>query len=121
MPAAFGITSSCTNHYLVDSGCTTMIVCNNQHLCNICTLEPRSVRGLIWSKTFTMCCNLHLPLVTTDSTNATIVLRDVIYDPTGDINLISTNDINKTDWDINLSCTSREGMYHYSHSSNSQT
>eukprot|EP00961_Rhodomonas_salina_P008244 111903-Rhodomonas_salina.5 len=35
MAAAFGISSLCTNHYLVDSCCTTVIVCNNQYLHNI--------------------------------------------------------------------------------------
>eukprot|EP00961_Rhodomonas_salina_P128093 1726534-Rhodomonas_salina.1 len=68
-----------------------------------------------------MCCDLHLPLVTTDGNNITIILCDVIYDPNGDINLISTDNINRTDWDINLSRTSREGMYHYSHCCNSPT
>eukprot|EP00961_Rhodomonas_salina_P045879 615946-Rhodomonas_salina.1 len=56
-----------------------------------------------------------------DGHTTTLVLPDVIYDPTRDINLISTDDINKTDWDINLSRTSREGMYHYSHGSYSPT
>eukprot|EP00961_Rhodomonas_salina_P197808 2669426-Rhodomonas_salina.2 len=35
MAAACRISSSCTNHHLVDSGCTTTIVCNNQYLSNI--------------------------------------------------------------------------------------
>eukprot|EP00961_Rhodomonas_salina_P028451 384015-Rhodomonas_salina.1 len=34
MAAAFSISSLCTNHYLIDRGCTTLIVCNNRYLCN---------------------------------------------------------------------------------------
>eukprot|EP00961_Rhodomonas_salina_P197807 2669426-Rhodomonas_salina.1 len=71
-------------------------------------MEPRSVRGLIGSKTYTMSGDLHLPLTTTDGHSTTLVLCNVIYDPTGDINLISTDDINNTYWDINLSSSSHE-------------
>mmetsp|Transcript_13222 Transcript_13222/g.20805 ORF Transcript_13222/g.20805 Transcript_13222/m.20805 type:complete len:192 (+) Transcript_13222:1312-1887(+) len=82
MAAAFGISSSCTNHYLVDSCCTTVIVCNNQYLHNILSMEPRSVRGLIGSKTYTMSGDLHLPLTTTDGHSTILVLLNVIYYPT---------------------------------------
>eukprot|EP00961_Rhodomonas_salina_P267529 3614860-Rhodomonas_salina.1 len=67
--------------------------------------------------------DLHLPLTTTACNTTTIVLCDIIYDPNGDINLISINNINKpeTDWDINLLHSECEGMYHYSHGHYSPT
>eukprot|EP00961_Rhodomonas_salina_P057855 777307-Rhodomonas_salina.1 len=33
----------------------------------------------------------------------TLVINCALFDPTGDINLIAMDDVNATDWDINLS------------------
>eukprot|EP00961_Rhodomonas_salina_P234133 3164016-Rhodomonas_salina.1 len=59
--------------------------------------------------------DMHFPLTSDDnSTIQTLEVQNVLYDPTGDINLIASNDINATNWDVNLSANPhRAGLYFY--------
>eukprot|EP00961_Rhodomonas_salina_P111398 1498887-Rhodomonas_salina.1 len=44
----------------------------------------------------------------------TLEIENVLYDPTGDINLIASEDINMTNWDVNLSANpDRAGLFYY--------
>eukprot|EP00961_Rhodomonas_salina_P147392 1983482-Rhodomonas_salina.1 len=58
--------------------------------------------------------DLHLQVVDDNGSPITIVIPNIFYDPSREINLISSNDVNKTDWDVNFSANdARSGLYHY--------
>eukprot|EP00961_Rhodomonas_salina_P121688 1638569-Rhodomonas_salina.1 len=58
---------------------------------------------------------MHFQLTTNDNSTIKILeVANVLFDPSGDINLIASEDINKTDWDVNLSANPfRSGLYYY--------
>eukprot|EP00961_Rhodomonas_salina_P102609 1380036-Rhodomonas_salina.1 len=62
-----------------------------------------------------MAGDMHFPLTTDNNSTIKILeVSNVLFDPSGDINLIASDDINKTDWDVNLSVNpSRSGLYYY--------
>ena len=120
---AFGAVSSSMGRYYVDSGCSTTIVSNPKFLKNIRQAEaPTNIAGYNGSKTLDMRGDLHLPVKAEDGSQRDIVLPYVHYDPCGHINLISTDDIKKTHWDVNFSWNpQREGLFFFGPNSNSWT
>eukprot|EP00961_Rhodomonas_salina_P215665 2913386-Rhodomonas_salina.1 len=58
---------------------------------------------------------MHFQLMTDDNfTIKTLEIENVLYDPTGDINLIASEDINMTNWDVNLSANpDLTGLFYY--------
>eukprot|EP00961_Rhodomonas_salina_P113798 1530287-Rhodomonas_salina.1 len=66
--------------------------------------------------------DLHLPVVDDNGSPITIVIPNIFYDLSWEINLISSNDANKTDWDVNFSANdARSGLYHYTAGEDSPT
>ena len=110
---AFGAVSSSMGQYYVDSGCSTTIVSNPKFLKNIRQAEaPTNIAGYNGSKTLDMRGDLHLPVKAEDGSLQNIVLPYVHYDPCGHINLISTDDLKRTHWDVNFSWNpQREGLF----------
>eukprot|EP00961_Rhodomonas_salina_P249720 3375447-Rhodomonas_salina.1 len=112
---AFGISNASTDTYFIDSVCSCTIVCNSKYMRNLREITPIQVKGLTGYKTYDLVGDMHFPLTTDDNSTIKILeVENVLFDPSGDINLIDSNDINKTDWDVNLSANpSRSGLYYY--------
>eukprot|EP00961_Rhodomonas_salina_P273186 3691251-Rhodomonas_salina.1 len=65
---------------------------------------PIRVKGLTGYKTYNLVGDMHFQLTTDDNSTIKILeVANVLFDPSRDINLIASEDINKTDWDVNLS------------------
>jgi len=98
--AAFGImmiANASTNTYFLDSGCSTSIMSNKKYLQNLCKMEPVQIKGFNSNKTLHLMADLHLPVVDDNRSPIMIVIPNIFYYPSGEINLISSNDVNKTD------------------------
>eukprot|EP00961_Rhodomonas_salina_P039500 530562-Rhodomonas_salina.1 len=97
--AAFGISGATADTYFIDSGCT--------------------LKGLTGYKSYNIVGNLHFPLAS--DANAveleTLVIKNVLYDPTRDINFVASDDINAAYWDVNLSLNPQScGLFKYAES-----
>eukprot|EP00961_Rhodomonas_salina_P075994 1020216-Rhodomonas_salina.1 len=101
--AAFGISGATADTYFIDSGCTRTICCNSRYMRNLRHVEPVLVKGLTGYKSYDIVGNLYFPLMSNANAVEMLVIENTLYDPTGDINLVASNDINTTDWDVNLS------------------
>eukprot|EP00961_Rhodomonas_salina_P244769 3308066-Rhodomonas_salina.1 len=84
--AAFGISSAMADTYFIDSGCTSTICCNSCYMRNLQYINPVAVKGLTGYKLVQM-----------------LVIENALFDPSWDINLIASDDIKATDWNVNLS------------------
>eukprot|EP00961_Rhodomonas_salina_P099680 1340596-Rhodomonas_salina.1 len=99
---AFGISNALTDTYFINSGCSCMIVCNSKYMSNLWEITPIRVKGLTGYKTYYLAGDMHFQLTTDDNSTIKILeVVNVLFDPSGDI--ISSEDINRTDWDVNLS------------------
>ena len=110
-----GCPNSAFSEYYIDSGCSKTMVSNPHYLKNIREADaPTLMRGFNGSKTIELRGDLHIPLQTSTNESKTLILPDVHYDPTGQINLISTNDLKEQSWDINFSHhREREGLFYF--------
>ena len=89
-----GATSSALQNYLIDSGCSTSIISDTKYLHNIRPCTPVHVKGITGVKTLTIRADLHLPVRTATYYNHTIILKNVLYNPDGYFNLLSTDQLN---------------------------
>jgi len=71
----FGATTSALQSYLLDSGCSTSIICDTKYLHNIRPSIPVHVKGLIGVKTIVMRADLYLPVRTATHVNHTIIVE----------------------------------------------
>eukprot|EP00961_Rhodomonas_salina_P247801 3348123-Rhodomonas_salina.1 len=46
---------------------------------------------------------MHFPINDDNGIERTLVIKDSLFDASGDINLIATDDLNTTNWDVNFS------------------
>eukprot|EP00961_Rhodomonas_salina_P011979 160845-Rhodomonas_salina.1 len=46
---------------------------------------------------------MHFPINDDNGTERTLVIKDALFNASGDINLIATDDLNTTNWDVNFS------------------
>eukprot|EP00961_Rhodomonas_salina_P081762 1099217-Rhodomonas_salina.1 len=101
---ALGISNATADTYFIDSGCLLTIVCNSKYMRNLRGIAPIRVKGLTGYKTYDMTGDMHFPLISDDNSMVqTLEYQNVLYYPTGDINLIASDNINTTNWDVNLS------------------
>eukprot|EP00961_Rhodomonas_salina_P245156 3312729-Rhodomonas_salina.1 len=115
--AAFGISGTTADTYCIDSGCTRAICCNSRYMRNLRRVEPVLVKGLTGYKSYDIVGDLYFPLVSDANAVETLVIENALYDPTGDINLVASDDINATDWDVNLSSNPQCcGLFKYAES-----
>ena len=91
-----GATASALQMYLLDSGCSTSIICDTKYLRNVRPSIPVHVRGLVGVKTIVMLADLYLPVHTATHVNHTIIVKDVLYNPDGYYNLITTSQLNES-------------------------
>mmetsp|Transcript_62677 Transcript_62677/g.130290 ORF Transcript_62677/g.130290 Transcript_62677/m.130290 type:complete len:366 (-) Transcript_62677:966-2063(-) len=102
MSTNFGMTSSALKHYLLDSGCSTSIIADTHYLINIRPMAPTHVKGLTGVKTLDLQADLHLPVRTATNKQHTICVWSVFYDPDGHYNLISSDQLNASAYDVFL-------------------
>eukprot|EP00961_Rhodomonas_salina_P227139 3071106-Rhodomonas_salina.1 len=105
--AVFGISGATADTYFIDSGCTRTICCNACYMrnLNLRHVDPVLVKGLTGFKSYYIVCDLHFPLVSDTHQIQTLVIENALFDPSGDINLIASDNINATLWDVNLSAS----------------
>eukprot|EP00961_Rhodomonas_salina_P139586 1878486-Rhodomonas_salina.2 len=70
---------------------------------NLLCVKPVLVKGLTGYKSYDIVGYLHFPFVSDANAVETLVIENTLYDPTRDSNLVASDDINATDWDVNLS------------------
>ena len=109
-----GGSNSHIHTYFLDTGCSTTIISNPEYIRDVRHMKPHKVQGLAGSTTYELCGDLHMPITDDNGLEHTLVLRDVLFDPSGDVNLISAHDVNQTGWDtITSKEQKRRGMYLY--------
>eukprot|EP00961_Rhodomonas_salina_P104331 1404379-Rhodomonas_salina.1 len=112
--AAFGISGATVDTYFIDSCCNRTICCNSSYMQNLRCIKPVLVNGLTGYKSYDITGDLYFPLVSDAFQIQTLVVENALFDSTGDINLIASDDINATSWDVNLSANpSSCGLYKY--------
>eukprot|EP00961_Rhodomonas_salina_P199110 2685857-Rhodomonas_salina.1 len=95
--AYYGISAAMTDQYFIDSGCTRTIVCSKQYMKNMQEIEPKCVKGLSGFKVYNLAGDF--PINDYNGIERTLVIKDALFDASGDINLIATDDLNTTNWD----------------------
>eukprot|EP00961_Rhodomonas_salina_P038065 511923-Rhodomonas_salina.1 len=102
--AAFGISSSTADTYFINSGCTRTICCNSHYARNLRQIEQvtRKVKGLTGYQSYDLACDLYVPLLSENGTIETLIVNSALFDPTSNINLIASEDVNKSNWDVNF-------------------
>mmetsp|Transcript_61737 Transcript_61737/g.127622 ORF Transcript_61737/g.127622 Transcript_61737/m.127622 type:complete len:569 (+) Transcript_61737:1829-3535(+) len=113
LSASFGMTTSTLNHYLLDSGCSTSIIADTQYLRNIRPMMPVTIRGLTGTKVLDLQADLHLPVRTATNTQHTISVQSVFYDPDGHYNLVSSDQLNASAYDVLLTRDPRLRSLHF--------
>mmetsp|Transcript_61727 Transcript_61727/g.127549 ORF Transcript_61727/g.127549 Transcript_61727/m.127549 type:complete len:355 (+) Transcript_61727:222-1286(+) len=108
-----GITASALQTYLIDSGCSTSIIEDTQYLLNIRLCIPVHVKGICGVKTLVMSADLHLPARTATHINHTVVIKDVLYDPDRHFNLLSTDQLNESRYDVMLTADKSLRSLHF--------
>mmetsp|Transcript_61225 Transcript_61225/g.126463 ORF Transcript_61225/g.126463 Transcript_61225/m.126463 type:complete len:1000 (-) Transcript_61225:457-3456(-) len=114
----FGATTSALHKYLINSGCSTSIISDTRHLQNIRPCIPVHVRGLTGVKTLVLRADLHLPVRTATHCNHTLTLKDVLYDPDGHYNLVSSDQLNESKYDVLLTSNATLSSLHFRDSCN---
>jgi len=99
---AFGLSSTTLTAYLLDSWCSTSIITDSKYLTNIRPMIPVQIAGLSGYKILYMKADVHLPVHTAGGTAHTITVHDVFYDPDGHFNLISSDQLNASNYDVML-------------------
>eukprot|EP00961_Rhodomonas_salina_P105490 1420344-Rhodomonas_salina.1 len=94
--ASFGISGATADTYFIDSCCTRTICCNSSYMQNLRRIKPVVVKGLTGYKSYDVAGDLHFPLVSDAFQIQTLVVENTLFDSTGDINLIASDDINAT-------------------------
>eukprot|EP00961_Rhodomonas_salina_P254023 3433280-Rhodomonas_salina.1 len=100
-----GISAAMTDQYFVDSGCTRTIVCSTctKYMKNLCEIPPLLVKGLSWYMIYNLAGDLHFQINNDNDIQRELIVKAALYYPAGDMNLIATDDLNATNWDVNFS------------------
>eukprot|EP00961_Rhodomonas_salina_P076528 1027677-Rhodomonas_salina.1 len=61
------------------------------------------VKGLRGYKIYNLAGDLHFPINDNNDIQRELIVKAALYNPAGDINLIATDDLNTTNWDVNFS------------------
>eukprot|EP00961_Rhodomonas_salina_P249121 3367036-Rhodomonas_salina.1 len=62
-------------------------------------IEPKRVKGLSGFKVYNLAGDMHFPINVDNGIERTLVIKDALFNASGDINLIATDDLNTTNWD----------------------
>ena len=89
-----------TTTYLVDSVCTTSIICDTRYLRNYRRVPQSAVAGLSCSKSYTWKADLHLPTLTSTGNINNIVIPDCFWDLDGLYNLLATDQLNEAGFTV---------------------
>eukprot|EP00961_Rhodomonas_salina_P026357 355812-Rhodomonas_salina.1 len=92
-----------TDQYFVDSGCTRTIVCSIKYMKNLHEIPLLRVKGMSGYKIYNLAGDLHFPINDDNNIQRELIVKAALYYPAGDINLITTDDLNTTNWDVNFS------------------
>jgi len=110
---SFGLSSTTLTAYLIDSGCSTSIITDSKHLHNIRPMIPVSIAGLSGYKTLYLKADLHLPVRTAAGHEHSIVIHNVFYDPEGHFNLVSSDQLNASRYDVMLTADPTYRCLHF--------
>eukprot|EP00286_Rhodomonas_abbreviata_P023936 CAMPEP_0181300748 /NCGR_PEP_ID=MMETSP1101-20121128/7054_1 /TAXON_ID=46948 /ORGANISM="Rhodomonas abbreviata, Strain Caron Lab Isolate" /LENGTH=1661 /DNA_ID=CAMNT_0023406003 /DNA_START=190 /DNA_END=5176 /DNA_ORIENTATION=- len=97
-----GFTANSTTTYLVDSGCTTSIICDPRFLRNYERMNTVSVAGLAGNKEYKWKAELHLPTLTDQGESITLIIPGCYWDPDGYYNLLATDQLHDAGYSILL-------------------
>jgi len=113
---AFGLSSTTLTNYLVDSGCSTSIITDSTYLTNVRPMLPVQIAGLSGYKILYLRADLHLPVRTAGGEDHVITIHDVFYDPQGHFNLVSTDQLNNSRYDVLLTANPGHRSIHFTNS-----
>mmetsp|Transcript_62377 Transcript_62377/g.129465 ORF Transcript_62377/g.129465 Transcript_62377/m.129465 type:complete len:121 (-) Transcript_62377:204-566(-) len=74
---------------------------------------PVQIAGLSGYKILYMKADLHLPVHTAGGIAHTIIIQDVFYDPDGHFNLVSSDQLNATNYDVMLTANPAYSCLHF--------
>mmetsp|Transcript_60023 Transcript_60023/g.123247 ORF Transcript_60023/g.123247 Transcript_60023/m.123247 type:complete len:378 (+) Transcript_60023:848-1981(+) len=109
------LTANSTVTYLVDSACTTSIICDTRFLRNYQCIKPTSVAGFSRQKSYNWKAELHLPTTTDKGERITIIIPNCYWDADGYYNLLATDQLNYAGYTITLPADKSQSSLTYVH------